>query len=46
MKITDDTNGLLRAVVADDAEQATAAWALLQQASVVAIPVPALCELA
>ena len=46
MKVTADTNVLLRAVVADDAEQADAARALLQQASVVAVPVPAFCELA
>ena len=46
MKITADTNVLLRAVVADDAEQAAAARALLLQASVVAVPVPVFCELA
>lgn len=46
VKITADTNVLLRAVVADDADQAAAARALLQQASVVAVPVPAFCELA
>lgn len=46
VKITADTNVLLRAVVADDAEQAAAARALLQQASVVAVPVPAFCEIA
>ena len=46
VKITADTNFLLRAVVADDAEQAAAARALLLQASVVAVPVPVFCELA
>ncbi len=46
MKITADTNVLLRAVVHDDPEQADAARALLQQATVIAIPVPVLCELA
>ena len=45
VKITADTNVLLRAVVADDAEQAAAARALLLQASVVAVPVPVFCEL-
>ena len=46
VKITADTNVLLRAVVADDAEQAAAARALLLQASVVAVPIPVFCELA
>ena len=46
VKITADMNVLLRAVVADDAEQAAAARALLLQASVVAVPVPVFCELA
>ena len=46
MKITADTNVLVRAVVEDDAEQAAAARALLQRASVIAVPVPVFCELA
>ena len=46
MKITADTNVLLRAVVHDDPEQADAARALLQRATVIAIPIPVLCELA
>ena len=46
MKITADTNVLLRVVVHDDPEQADAARTLLQQATVVAIPIPVLCEFA
>ena len=46
MKITADTNVLLRVVVHDDLEQADAARALLQRATVVAIPIPVLCEFA
>ena len=46
MRITADTNVLLRVVVHDDPEQADAARALLQRATVVAIPVPVLCEFA
>ena len=46
MKITADTNVLLRAVVHDDAEQASAARALLRRATVIAIPIPVFCELA
>ena len=46
VKITADTNVLLRTVVADDAEQAVEARALLLQASVVAVPVPVFCEFA
>ena len=46
VKITADTNVLLRTVVADDAEQAAAARALLLQASLVAVPVPVFCEFA
>ncbi len=45
MKITADTNVLVRTVVQDDAEQAAVAGALLQQATVIAVPVPVLCEL-
>ena len=46
MRITADTNVLLRVVVHDDPEQADAARALLQRATVVAIPIPVLCEFA
>ena len=46
VKITADTNVLLRTVVADDAEQAAAARKLLRQASLVAVPVPVFCEFA
>lgn len=46
VKITADTNVLVRTVVEDDAEQAAAARALLQRASVIAVPVPVFCELA
>lgn len=46
MKITADTNVLLRAVVQDDEEQAVAAQALLLRATVIAVPVPVFCEFA
>ena len=46
MRITADTNVLLRVVVHDDPEQADAARASLQRATVVAIPIPVLCEFA
>ena len=45
MKITADINGLVRALGQDDPEQARAASALLEQAELVAIPLPVLCEL-
>ena len=45
MKITADTNVLVRALVQDDPEQARAASALLEAAELIAIPVPVLCEL-
>jgi len=45
MKITADTNVLVRALVQDDPEQAKSASALLEQAELVAIPLPVLCEL-
>lgn len=44
MKITLDTNVLLRAVLRDDAEQAEAAEHLLASATLLAIPVPVFCE--
>ena len=45
MKITADTNVLVRALVQDDPGQARAASALLEQAELVAVPLPVLCEL-
>lgn len=45
MKITADTNLLARAVLMDDARQAMAAARLLKAASLIAVPLPALCEL-
>jgi predicted nucleic-acid-binding protein len=45
MKITADTNVLVRALVHDQPEQARSASALLEQAELVAIPLPMLCEL-
>ncbi len=46
VKITADTNVLVRALVQDDVEQARAAQALLSRATVVAVPVAVFCELA
>jgi predicted nucleic-acid-binding protein len=46
MKITADTNLLVRAVTEDDPKQSKAAQAALNQADVVALTMPALCELA
>ena len=46
VRITADTNVLVRAVVRDDAAQAAAAEALLLRATVIAVPIPVLCELA
>lgn len=45
MKITVDTNILVRAAVQDDQWQAMQAMALLDAAEMVAIPLPVLCEL-
>lgn len=45
MKITADTNVLVRALVQDDPEQARAAADLLEQAELVAVPLPVLCEM-
>ena len=45
MKITADTNVLVRALVQDDPDQARVASALLAQAERVAVPLPVLCEL-
>ncbi|MGC2163781.1 MAG: type II toxin-antitoxin system VapC family toxin [Silvibacterium sp.] len=44
MKITADTNVLVRAVVRDDVKQARAAEKMLKGASVIAIALPCLCE--
>lgn len=46
VKITADTNVLLRAVVRDDEAQAAVAQALLLRAAVIAVPVPVFCEFA
>ncbi len=45
MRITADTNVLVRAITGDDPAQAAAAQGALQAAEAVAVPVPALCEL-
>ena len=45
MKITADTNVLVRAVTEDHAQQSKAAQAALKKADVVALSIPALCEL-
>ena len=45
MKITADTNVLVRAVTSDDARQSKVAEAELTDADVVALALPALCEL-
>ena len=44
MKITADTNVLVRAVTGDHVEQSKAAKSALQRAEAVALPIPALCE--
>jgi predicted nucleic-acid-binding protein len=46
MRITPDTNVLVRVLVGDDAEQGKVAEALLKKADLIAISIPALCELA
>jgi predicted nucleic-acid-binding protein len=45
MKITADTNVLVRAVTEDDPRQSKTAQAALKNADVVALAIPALCEL-
>jgi predicted nucleic-acid-binding protein len=45
MKITADTNVLVRAVAEDHEHQSKAAQTALRKAELVAIPIPALCEL-
>jgi predicted nucleic-acid-binding protein len=44
MKITVDTNVLIRAVVRDDAKQAMAADKVLKSAEIIAVTLPCLCE--
>jgi len=44
MNITADTNVLVRATVQDDKLQARQAVAALQSATLIAVPVPVLCE--
>jgi predicted nucleic-acid-binding protein len=46
MKITADTNVLVRAITEDHEYQSKAAQSVLKRAELVAIPLPALCELA
>ncbi len=45
MKITADTNVLVRAIAEDHESQSRAAQTALKKAELVAIPIPALCEL-
>ena len=45
MKVTVDTNVLLRAFLRDNAAQARTASRILQEAEVIAIPIACLCEL-
>lgn len=44
MKITVDTNVLVRSVVRDDEKQARAAEKVLKEADVIAVALPVLCE--
>jgi predicted nucleic-acid-binding protein len=44
MKITADTNVLIRAAVRDDVHQARKAAKVMQEADLVAVPIPVLCE--
>ena len=44
MKITADTNVLIRASVQDDLHQARRAAKILAEADLIAVPVPVLCE--
>lgn len=44
MKITPDTNVLVRAAVRDDAKQARAAAKFLKEAELIAVSLPCLCE--
>jgi predicted nucleic-acid-binding protein len=44
LKVTVDTNVLIRAAVGDDAKQASSASKLLTEAQLIAIALPCLCE--
>jgi predicted nucleic-acid-binding protein len=44
MRITADTNLLVRAVVADDKKQAESAARILKEAELIAVTLPCLCE--
>ncbi len=44
MKITADTNVLVRAAIQDDKEQALLAVAAMEKADIIAVPLPVLCE--
>jgi predicted nucleic-acid-binding protein len=44
MKVTADTKVLIRAAVQDDRNQARRASKVLQDAQIVAVPIPVLCE--
>ena len=44
MKITADTNVLVRAAVQDEPQQARRAAKVLQEADLVAVPIPVFCE--
>jgi len=46
MKVTADTNVLVRALTGDDRQQSKLAQAVLEKADVVALAIPSLCELA
>lgn len=45
MKVTLDTNVLVRLATQDDPKQASAAFKVLQAASLIAVPTTALCEM-
>jgi predicted nucleic-acid-binding protein len=45
LKVTLDTNVLVRLATQDDATQAALALQVLRQATLIAVPTPALCEL-
>jgi predicted nucleic acid-binding protein len=44
MKITADTSALIRAAVRDEVHQAREAAKVMQEADLVAVPIPVLCE--
>lgn len=45
MKVTLDTNVLVRLATQDDAAQAAVALRVLKKATLIAVPTPALCEM-